>query len=220
MKKLLILIAIITAGISTNAQQVYKDVVYLKNGSIIRGKITEQVPDSSMKIETKDGSIFVFRMEEIEKQEKEPIKAPRNDKGYLGILQLGYAFGEDDYDLDYLKLNIINCYRIDPYLAIGGGYGVRYYLDQQVTFIPLFADFRVNFVNTKVSPFFAFDLGYTFYATNGFGGVGMFFSPSAGLNIKTAGNSTLSIGVGYEIQKYDGWDVSDHATSLNIGISF
>jgi hypothetical protein len=49
----------------------YVDVVYLKNGSIIRGMLIEQIPDVSVKIQTKDGSIFVYKMEEVEKITKE-----------------------------------------------------------------------------------------------------------------------------------------------------
>ena len=41
------------------AQQNYQDVVYLKNGSIIRGVIIEQIPNKSIKIETSDKSVFV-----------------------------------------------------------------------------------------------------------------------------------------------------------------
>jgi hypothetical protein len=48
-----------------------QDVVYLKNGSIIRGVIIEQVPAVSIKIKTKDENIFVFKVEEIEKIVKE-----------------------------------------------------------------------------------------------------------------------------------------------------
>jgi hypothetical protein len=47
------------------------DVVYLKNGSIIRGFITEQIPNIQLKIETRDGSLFVFKIEEIEKITRE-----------------------------------------------------------------------------------------------------------------------------------------------------
>lgn len=43
------------------------DYVYLKNGSRIKGKIIELVQDVKVKIETKDGSLFVFKFEEIEK---------------------------------------------------------------------------------------------------------------------------------------------------------
>ena len=52
----------------------YRDVVYLKNGSIIRGMIIELTPNVSVKIQTKDGSIFVYKMEEVEKITKEITK--------------------------------------------------------------------------------------------------------------------------------------------------
>lgn len=48
-----------------------KDVVYLKNGSIIRGVIIEQIPNESIKIRTNDGSVFVYSTEEILKILKE-----------------------------------------------------------------------------------------------------------------------------------------------------
>lgn len=50
-----------------------QDVVYLKNGSVIRGVIIEQVPNVQVKIKTSDGSIFVFKMEEIDKMTKEEM---------------------------------------------------------------------------------------------------------------------------------------------------
>jgi hypothetical protein len=55
------------------------DVVYLKNGSIIKGIITEQKPNQSLKIQTKDGSTFVYNYSDIEKVTKE--SCPRF--GYL-----------------------------------------------------------------------------------------------------------------------------------------
>ena len=41
-------------------------VVYLKNGSVIRGAIIEQVPDESLKvrIQTQDGSLLFYTMDE------------------------------------------------------------------------------------------------------------------------------------------------------------
>ena len=50
------------------------DVVYLKNGSVIKGTIIEQVPNVQIKIQTKDGNIFVYKFEEIEKMTKEQSK--------------------------------------------------------------------------------------------------------------------------------------------------
>ena len=47
------------------AQNNYQDVVYLKNGSIIRGVIIEQVLNESIKIESPEGNVFAYQMDEI-----------------------------------------------------------------------------------------------------------------------------------------------------------
>jgi hypothetical protein len=52
----------------------YVDVVYIKNGSVIKGMIIEQTPNVSLKIQTRDGSIFVYKMDEVEKITKELSK--------------------------------------------------------------------------------------------------------------------------------------------------
>ena len=55
------------------AQGNYEDVVYLKNGSVIRGLIIEQIPGQSIKIQTHDRSIFVYSMDEVQKMTKEVV---------------------------------------------------------------------------------------------------------------------------------------------------
>lgn len=53
------------------AKPEWQDVVYLKNGSIIRGMIIEQVPNESLKVMTIDGSVFHYAMEDVVKITKE-----------------------------------------------------------------------------------------------------------------------------------------------------
>ncbi len=48
-----------------------KDMVYLKNGNIIKGIIIEQVPNVQIKIQTGDGNVFIFPLSEIDKITKE-----------------------------------------------------------------------------------------------------------------------------------------------------
>lgn len=55
-----------------HAQQQLQDVVYLKNGSVIRGVIIEQVPNRSIRIQTVDGNVFVYNFEDIQRITKEP----------------------------------------------------------------------------------------------------------------------------------------------------
>jgi len=56
------------------AQTIEEDVVYLNDGSIIRGEITERVIGDQLKIEILGGSVFVFQESEIEKITREPKK--------------------------------------------------------------------------------------------------------------------------------------------------
>lgn len=58
----------------TKVNEELVDVLYLKNGSMIRGKILEFVSGGNVKIQTADGSIFVYKSEEVEKIVKEPVK--------------------------------------------------------------------------------------------------------------------------------------------------
>jgi len=83
------------------AQDQKQDVVYLKNGSIIRGYIVEQIPNQTIKIKTSDGSVFVYSMNDVERITKEDRPAgaataalkPLGSAAYsvnpLGFLQIG-----------------------------------------------------------------------------------------------------------------------------------
>jgi hypothetical protein len=62
---------LLAIGISFSvAQQQMTDVVYLKNGSIIKCIILEQNVGKNIKIQTIDGSIYVYKYDELEKIEK------------------------------------------------------------------------------------------------------------------------------------------------------
>lgn len=75
MKRIILsLIILIVSGLFAVAQQ-WTEVVYLKDGSVIRGTIIEQIPDASLKIQTADGSVFVYEMDKVQKITKEEIAA-------------------------------------------------------------------------------------------------------------------------------------------------
>jgi hypothetical protein len=69
--KLNISIVVFFISIIAFAQTQTRDVLYLKNGSVIKGAITEMNPNTGIKIKTADGSVFVYKMDEIVKTEKE-----------------------------------------------------------------------------------------------------------------------------------------------------
>ncbi|MFY0685882.1 MAG: hypothetical protein JXQ90_01890 [Cyclobacteriaceae bacterium] len=102
----------------SHAQQL-RDVVYLHNGSVIKGIIIEQVTNESIKIETADGSLFVFQMSEVQRIEREEtpnlnqntkFQAPEvMGKSIIGVDALGLlTYGPDL--IGEFKLNETNTY--------------------------------------------------------------------------------------------------------------
>lgn len=80
MKKLLLTIVVVALTVNALSQNNYRDVVHLKDGSIIKGIIIEQVPNEQIKIETSDGSVFVHKMNEIAKISKEKISESQSSR--------------------------------------------------------------------------------------------------------------------------------------------
>ncbi len=65
------------------------DVLFLKNGSKIIGSITQFIPDSTVSIQTKDGSVFVYKANEVLKIEK----AVNNENIKKNYTEFGANFG-------------------------------------------------------------------------------------------------------------------------------
>lgn len=139
MKKSILLVSILVICICAIAQE-SRDVVYLKNGSVIKGEIIEMIPNDHIKIKTADGSVFVYPFSDIEKTEKEVIsnststKTSGNTEGLLSEYYIQSSIG----------------------VAIGGG-GIlgatyRYFMNEQlgieggIFFRPgLYEDYRGDF---------------------------------------------------------------------------
>jgi hypothetical protein len=55
-----------------DAQQQEEDVVYMKDGSVLRGTIIEDIPGESLRIRTRDGNIFRIAYDRIDRRTREP----------------------------------------------------------------------------------------------------------------------------------------------------
>lgn len=191
-KKLLLVLALFTL-VNFVFGQTLQDVVYLKNGSIIRGVIVEQVPNQSLKIETKDKNLFVFNLSEIEKITKEgsekrernvhEVKAsdPNQSNGLkAGVniepsLIVAPVVTESENNKKYILTQAqitANC-QLNPFIALGIGAGIRSYSFDD-TYVPLYGQFRVNFKNKTVSPYLETALGYGFSTNDSYNGGAMF----------------------------------------------
>ena len=81
------------------AQQLNEDVVYLTNGTIVRGMIIQQIPNESITIRTRDGSQFVYPMSDVIQITREPLMrssyaAEKNPPLALGLSCLLPGLGQ------------------------------------------------------------------------------------------------------------------------------
>ena len=65
MKKILLCLLLGTLSINILAQSDYLDVVYLKNGNTVRGKIIEQEAGKFVKIQLDEKNVLLFNNDEI-----------------------------------------------------------------------------------------------------------------------------------------------------------
>ena len=224
MKKLFLIFMLCCFSSATMAQ--YVEIVHLKNGSMIRGVIIEQIPEKTLKIQTADGSVFMYPYSEITKITKEIPQ--RNERAsfapnkphtpikpsYMGMVDLGYSIGVGAMAAGRVEISTSHGCLIIPYLYIGGGVGLQYYHSARARAfnIPIFADFRGYPSKGNIKPFLNFRIGYSVGDFNG-----LYLSPSIGVSIYR-----LDISFGYSMQKTAIYDYDhnyhyDYYYPINLG---
>ena len=64
----------LVVAIRVYSQELYQDVITLKNGKVVRGVIIEQVSDQYLKIRTRDSKILEITMEDVEQISQEAFQ--------------------------------------------------------------------------------------------------------------------------------------------------
>jgi hypothetical protein len=212
------LLGILLLPLTALAQKRMEDVLYLKNGSILRGKINELSADT-ISIEILGGSVFVFPASEAKGISREK-KTPRyKDSGYLFVLETGVLAGRSpgnntnraSQSLNSFTLQCVNGHTFRPELALGIGAGIDSY--QNFTTMPVYLRVTGSFpqIHKKVSPMYILDGGYGFYSRffngnngsymnpSGYGG--LMIKPAAGVRIRLGNSSSFILNAGYRFQK-------------------
>jgi hypothetical protein len=222
----LIFILLTTVSFSQNNVE---DVVYLKNGSIIRGQIVEQKIGETIKIELLGGSIFVFKQEEIDSIKKEkafhqPLQKTksdyyRRDKGYRNFTEMGlicgfgtnnngqyyYAQNRNDYGF---SIRTTDGYQWSRYLFTGAGVGIDRFITYKQTFSPFYFRVASEFLKKRVTPYAFTDIGYAVMwkfrsddYTIGKNKGGVYFSAGGGVRIFTRSHASVLFNVSYRLNK-------------------
>lgn len=151
MKKLIgACIVLILLTLSASAQKT-KDVLYLKNGSIIYGKLIE-ANASAFRMQTSDGSIFIYPGADVEKLTKEtPFFEGRQKSGFIFALETGLLVGaqHSSYAAPF-SFNVLGGFTAKTSNIISFGSGVEFI---GRPFTPFFVEYKYIIKDKKTSPF-------------------------------------------------------------------
>ena len=152
----------------------FTEVIYLKNGSVIRGVIIEIVPNTSYKIKTADNSVFVFEEKEIIKIAREFSENSSNSKSNKTSLnkinttmEAGYGAKSGQYGLNVINVNALINYQLKEHISVSGGIGMRRFEEAEITMIPVFVDGKISMPNKDISPYLGLAVGYSLNVSNG-----------------------------------------------------
>lgn len=161
MKKHLIILIVLTIIALPMSGQRTKDAVYLKNGSVIYGKLLE-ISENKYKIQTSDGSLFNFSSDEVDKFLKEsPHFDGRKTNGAGFALESGLLIGSQNSNFSApFSFNIIVNYTNLTKNVFGIGSGVEF---MGSTFSPVFFEYKRLFNDRKTAPFVFFRGGGLFH---------------------------------------------------------
>jgi sRNA-binding regulator protein Hfq len=218
-----------------------QDVIFLKNGGIMRGEILEMTDDFKVKLETEGRNVFVFERTEIERISREDISLSWKEKGYVNMTELGVLTGQSVGPNQFSSVNYhtaptsqtFNGYQFWPMLQVGLTTGIDWY--QNFALVPVAAGLRGDLSRTRITPFYFMDLGYGFRwlnnnTENSWVKGGLMWNPGLGLKVRGNKNTAWIISVGYKSQRAEsfmnfGWQQTEQKVhysrlSLRTGISF
>lgn len=195
MKKLFFLFLVLLVSISASSQS-SPETIYLKSGSVINGEIIEYVPNQSIKIITSDYSVFVCKLEDVDKvvrnitanlenQQSTAFVAPQ--KGYRFFFSADHMIG----NITAFKFSTTHGTQLNDKFFVGGGVGFCVGSDDKnwetYLSIPVYADLRYDFLPKKTSPFIEARAGVAFAIE---GSTGFYGNCSFGCRFKRFSIST------------------------------
>jgi hypothetical protein len=189
MKNLLLFWALFSA-LHIYAQDKVKDIVILKTGEKIYGRVIEKNQGVSVKIETDNNGVRIMEWGEIDtikRQDPHEIEwqkqLKRNRrleevqaKGFSGqFTPAGYsALGRNEHftfgryvapgSVSFYNLSASFGYQFNPYFILRVGAGGE--ITKQAKYVPIYGDVTVNFMQGPFTPFIYFCPGYLFAIQN------------------------------------------------------
>lgn len=162
MKKLFVVLVLSALSFSVFAQT-EKGYVYLKNGSILKGKYAYFENGQKIRIESA-GNVWIFDANEVDRIESKRsvnnalVEAPEDDSPWFVRTEMGVLVGNSDNSqtAPFSITGSVN-YDLKKNFSAGLGFGVEFLKE---SYMPVFVNFEHRFWNSKSSPFLFLKMGY------------------------------------------------------------
>lgn len=149
--------------------QRHQDVLYLKDGSVLRGQLTDC--DTVVRLLTPCESLWVFSGEEVLRVEYDVSRRFEESRaGMTMLMELGVMGGKRAFeDKIPLDVQVLCGYRFNSRFSVAGGSGI---VTTGVPVVPFIAYGKWNILKTPISPYLyaqgAFTLPFGSYSTDNF----------------------------------------------------
>jgi hypothetical protein len=155
-----VLVTFLGSGTLLAQNEDFENVIYLKDGGILRGEIIEMISDSAIRIEITGGNVFVIQMNEVDKiTEEEPVTDKYfKTSGYINQIGADILTSESTTTL---RFQMLNGYRFNPNFSAGIGIGYIPFNDP-LAMIPIYLELTYNFLRANTTPFVFMRSGYNF----------------------------------------------------------
>lgn len=198
-------ICLITTVSSLSGQDV--DHIYLKTGSVVKGRILEIQPDQHVKIEDGCGNVWSYTMDEVDRITSEPFPAGGEKgktfpfhSGFVNMTSLGFLVGSHtNAQVAPFSLLMVNGWRNSFGLFTGAGAGVEFL---STNYMPLFLDVRYDLVKNDVVPYLMAKAGYSVPLSSAYSEYDVEYEYSGG---KLAG---FGAGLKFRTREHFAWDIS------------
>jgi hypothetical protein len=202
-KPVLIIIMLIIIGSALSAQK-SKDVLYLKNGNRVFGKLIE-ISDNQYKILTAEGNVIAIQGTEIEKYVNGSATYDTLKKNNRIIaLEAGVLAGAQSskYDAAF-SFNLLATLVQNRYNKLSLGSGVEF-LGQ--TYVPVFLEYRINTSEKKTTPFLFIRGGKLFHLNGDFESTDQISQVyNTPMSYKGAFSFTLGLGISWIKEDFESY---------------
>ncbi len=181
------------------AQTEGSDIVYLKNGSILYGEVTDMPENNSIKVKIIGNNQLVFPRTEI-------LKIENSGKASSMPISLAAEISFLGGSSNSAGFALVSSYKFCQWGSAGVGSGVEFF-EYQV--LPVFGEFRYKILKGDFSPYLFGRFGYSFplsktqgndYTHTEYNG-GIMTAAGGGIQKSISEHSSLIFAVGYRYQK-------------------